>query len=65
MGSAVNLSSSCGCVSELGGDAVVCIGDLGADIDDGGVGTPRNCCSRSRRMEISLFASEGQLGDVR
>jgi hypothetical protein len=34
-----------------------CTGDRGADIDEGGVGTPRNCCSFSRRMEISLFAS--------
>jgi hypothetical protein len=38
-----------------------CTGDRGADIDEGGVGTPRNCCSFSRRMEISLFASVRQL----
>jgi len=38
-----------------------CTGDRGADIDEGGVGTPRNCCSFSRSMEISLFASSCQL----
>jgi hypothetical protein len=57
MGSSVNRSSSWGSDSALGGDVDACTGDRGADIDEGGVGTPRNCCSFSRRMEISLFAS--------
>jgi len=42
-----------------GGEMAACTGERGADMDDGGVGTPRNCCSR--RIEISLFASEIEL----
>jgi len=60
-GSAMNLSSSREARSDLGGDADICRGERGADIEEGGVGTPRNCCSLSRRIEISLFASTGQL----
>lgn len=60
-GSSVNLSSSCGSDSALGGDVDVWTGDRGAEIDEGGVGTPRNCCSFSRSIEISLFASACQL----
>jgi hypothetical protein len=60
-GSAMNLSSSREALSDFGGDVDVCTGERGADMEEGGVGTPRNCCSRSRRIEISLFASTGQL----
>jgi len=60
-GSSVNLSSSWVVTSALGGEVDDCTGERGAEMDEGGVGIPRNCCSFSRRIDISLFASDDQL----